>query len=58
MIATPKENFQRFKQKLAGFKRVNRFIGWRRANLSFRIVPVSLASPLRTTYQKQNPSNA
>ena len=29
MIATPKENVQRFKKKLSGLKRRKRFIGWR-----------------------------
>ena len=29
LIATPKENIQRFKRKLAGLKRRRRFIGWR-----------------------------
>ena len=29
LIATPKENIQRFKKKLSGLKRRRRFIGWR-----------------------------
>ncbi|MBC8438238.1 MAG: hypothetical protein H8D87_00935 [Deltaproteobacteria bacterium] len=29
LIATPKENIQRFKKKLAGLKRSKRFIDWR-----------------------------
>ena len=29
LIATPKENIQRFKKKLAGVKRSKRFIDWR-----------------------------
>lgn len=32
MIATPKENVQRFKQKLSGLKHSNRFIDWRGAS--------------------------
>lgn len=32
LIATPKENVQRFKKKLAGLKRSGRFIDWRNAS--------------------------
>ena len=32
LIATPKENIQRFKKKLAGLKRSKRFIDWRGAS--------------------------
>ena len=32
MIATPKENVQRFKQKLSGLKHSSRFIDWRGAS--------------------------
>ncbi|NMA21687.1 MAG: hypothetical protein GX927_14030 [Lentisphaerae bacterium] len=32
LIATPKENVQRFKQKLSGLKHSRRFIDWRRAS--------------------------
>jgi hypothetical protein len=32
LIATPKENVQRFKKKLAGLKRTRRFIDWREAS--------------------------